>query len=365
MKGRGGEIALLAIGLSIVALLAFLRSQQEPVLSTYSSYDTGPNGYRALYEVMRREDVTTRRFESDLGLLRTGSGTLLVSSSDLERYASRPSGVLDPSDAARLALFVRGGGRLIVLGDALQFGGANAVDPPKAASIAAASVAQPEATGAFTDGVRQVTANFTAAFAPSRRGARTLLGVHGRLVAIEWRVGRGSVIAVTAPDVFSNAVLAHVQNARFAYDVLAGNGPLLFDERVHGYATGTSMWSVLPKSVHAAVWIALAVLALAVIGGLFRSAPPLALEPPRPRDSSAYIASMAALLRRARAGSAAIARLAQDAARLAQMRPSLARGETIAAQLAQLEALQQRSHPNDAAVMTAARLNVRLRKELA
>ncbi|HEY9084585.1 MAG TPA: DUF4350 domain-containing protein [Candidatus Tyrphobacter sp.] len=365
MKARG-EIALLAIGLGIVILLALAGSQREVALSTYSSYDTGPDGYRALYEVIRREGVSVHRFEDDLGRLHARSGTLLVSSSDPERFASRLSGSLDRNDAAALTQFVRGGGRLVCLGDALQFAGASAVAPPKTASIDAASFAQPAEDDAFTAGVRRVDARFTAAF-PSAlpRGARTLLAVRGRPVAIAFPVGRGEVIAVTQPGIFSNAVLARDQNARFAFNALTGAGPLLFDERVHGYARGASMWSVLPKSVRAAVWTTLAILLLAVVGGMFRSAPPLALEPPRSRDSSAYVASMAALLRRARAGSAAIERFAQDALRLARMRPSLARSGAVAAQLAELDALQDLSHPGDAALLAAAQLNVQLRKELA
>ena len=363
VKG-GREIVLLAIGLGIAVLLSLLRSQQQVTLSTYSSYDTGPNGYRALYEVMRREGVPTRRFEGDLETLNARSGTLLVSSSDPERYSSEPSGIVDPSDAARLAEFVRGGGRLVVLGDALAFAGQNAIAPPKTTRIDAAASAQRSTSGAFTDGVQRVAAGFTAAFV-SRPGARTLLVARGRPVAIAFPLGRGSVIAVSSPDVFSNIFLARDQNARFAYDALAGAGPLLFDERVHGYATGESMWAVLPQSVRIAVWTAIGILLVAVFGGLFRSAPPMSVEPPRPRDSSAYVASMAALLRRARAGSSAIERFTQDALRLAQMRPSIARTGAVAAQLAELEALQGHAHPSDAALLAAARLNVHLRKELA
>jgi hypothetical protein len=146
--------------------------------------------------------------------------------------------------------------------------------------------------------------------------------------------------------------------------VLSANAPLLFDERLHGYASGATMWSVLPGPVHAAIWIALAVLLLAVAGSAFRSAPPVVLEAPRLRDSSAYVASMAALLRRAGAAPAAVARFATDAEGLARVRPRAAARPEIASRLARLEELCTQRASN-AGVLDAAKLNAYVRKELA
>lgn len=363
VNGRG-ELLLLAIALLVVVALALARPQQTTPLSTYSSYDTGPNGYRALYEVMRREGARERRFEEELGRMHDVSGTLVISSSDPERFASRPSGVVDAADGARLAAFVRAGGRLVVLGDALAFAGARAPMLPPTHEIGAATTALPGTSEPLSDGVRRVTSNFTTAFTLRGHGVHTLLAVRGHPVAIAYAAGRGEVIAMTSPGLFGNAVLARAQNARFAYDVLSGHGTVFFDERVHGYTAGPSMWMVLPQSVRDAVWIAAAIVLLAVFGGLFRSAPPMALEPPRPRETSAYIASMAALLRRTHAGSAAIDRFAHDAALLARARPSLAGSGKVAAQLARLNELRDLPHPSDAALLDAARLNLQLRKEL-
>lgn len=355
MRGRG-DLALLLLALAVVIALSLARPQAQQQPSAYSSFDTGRNGYRAIYEVMRRERIPTRRYEAELGLLRAFSGTIVLS----PNFFSSVS--LDPSDAQRFELLARDGARVVVLGaadDAL----AKALAMPGERRIAATSSAVAVAS-ALTRSVRRVTANFTAVF-EGKRGARPLLLARGRPAAIAYSFGHGSVIAIAAPDVLSNVNLTAAQNAWFAYDVLGAQTPLLFDERPHGYAEGSSMWSVLPASVHDALWVALGVVLLAVAGGLFRSAPPVALEPPRERDSSAYLAAMASLLRRARAGGAAVEHFAADAQRLARQRHSVAARPEIATDLQALEAMQDTEHPKDAAVLTAARLYARLRKELA
>lgn len=363
MKARRADITFAAIVLAIVVVLSLAQPQEAPP-STYSSYDTGPNGYRALYEVMRREGVSAGRFERALGTLRSFAGTLVLSPGEAQLVDGQLTGVVDSNDAARLKQLVQGGANLVMLGEG-PFFPRRVLELPTTAPIPVASTAQ-AANNALTIGVTQVTASFSSAFTWSaKRRVERLLVAHGRPVAIAYRIGRGNVIAIAAPGVFSNDVLARAQNARFAYDVLSARGPLLFDESVHGYASGASMWDVLPTSVRDATWIMLCALALAVFGALFRSAPPITLAPPRLRDSSAYIASMAALLRRAHAGSAAIDRFAWEAQRLARLRPSAARRPEVAASLEQLEVMRRDPHPDNPELLDAANIVLHVRKELA
>ncbi len=359
MNVRASEALWLAVAIVVVVALTLARPEERATPSTYSSYDTGPNGYRALYEVMRKEGVPTSRLERELGTLREFHGTLVVSQGTF-------LDALGSVDVQRLAALVRAGARLVVLGNVVDASGAQTLHVPGAVTIAQTMVATRVARDSDTDGVTEVTATMTSAFSLRKEPRiRTLLAAGGKSVAVALSLGKGSIVAITAPGIFSNAVLARDQNARFAYDVLSSNGALLFDERVHGYAVGASMWDVLPQSVRGAVWLAVAMLALAIIGSLFRSAPPIALAPPRLRDSSAYVASMAALLRRAHAGAAAIERFAEDAARLARNRPGGGKRPDIVAQLALLETLRASTHPDDSALLVAARADAYVRKELA
>ena len=114
MKHRA-ELAVLVGGLVILAALAYGRQaavSRGPAPSVYSTYDTGPNGYRALYEVLRRAGVPVRASERALAVLDSDVKTLVVTG-----YETRPVG-----QAARRARlrpvcerFVEDGGRLVVL----------------------------------------------------------------------------------------------------------------------------------------------------------------------------------------------------------------------------------------------------------
>ena len=113
-------------------------------------------------------------------------------------------------------------------------------------------------------------------------------------------LGKGEVVAITVPTLFSNAHLLDADNLAFAYDVVAGHGPVAFDEYVHGYDDDVTLWQALPQPVRAAAWVVAAIVGLALIGANVPFAPPIPAEPPDERDSSAYVDAMAALLRRAR-----------------------------------------------------------------
>ena len=220
--------------------------------------------------------------------------------------------------------------------------------------------------------------DFDARVAGQKRPVTPLLRTPDGLAAIAYPFGKGEVVAIVAPDVFGNANLALAQNARFAYNVLlAGGGPVAFDERVHGYAEDRSLWDAMPRPARLGFWLALAAVALALVEANVRFAPAIPVDPPDERDSSAYVASMAALLRRARAARAAVERFADDAMRrtrrrygiapsdgLAVMAPRIDRDEVRTA-LAELERLREIPRPDDRTLIRAAQLNSRLRKDLA
>jgi hypothetical protein len=130
------------------------------------------------------------------------------------------------------------------------------------------------------------------------------------------------------------------------YHVVAGRGLVAFDERPYGYDRSRSLWSVLPAPVHAAVWLAIFAVVLALIESNVRFAPPIVREPPADRDSSYYLRSMAALLRRGRAGRPTIERFA--------------RAYPKSQELIELAAI---TRPNDEQVLRAATLYAALRKE--
>lgn len=360
MRTRRSELALLAIGIALLALVAYGRQQAQERLgavSVYSTYDDGPNGYRALYEVLRRAGAPVRRFARALPLLDPDVRTLVISS-----YAGDPSGKdLDAGDAARLRRFASDGGRLVVLDT--DFAGSRDITPGVGTSTRiAAGTAITLAAGQYTAGVRSVRAPIAAAFAfAQRRGALPLLANDRGIVATSYPVGKGEVVAITAPTLFGNAYLRNADNAAFAYDVVAGHGPAAFDEYVHGYDDDLTLWQALPQPVRAAFWIVCGIVALALVGANVPFAPPIPAEPPDERDSSAYVDAMAVLLRRARAARTVIAAFAADAARRTRGRAVARTMQEAQSELARLRDLPK---PSEAALLRAAALDFQLRKEL-
>lgn len=355
MRIRRFEFVLLAIGIAALALLALERERiaHGSPPSTYSTYDTGVNGYRALYQVLLAAGVPVRRFQHPLGMLDDGTRTLVISS-----YAGDPSARgLDVHDAAALKRFVLAGGRLVALdGD---FAGRDDVAPAVGTSSPAkAGDAIALARNGYTAGVVRVAAPIEAVFPfAQRRGVPLLANARG-LVAVAYPYGKGVVVAVTAPALFSNATLRNADNAAFAYDVVAGHGAAVFDEYVHGYDDDLPFWQVLPAPVRAAFWIVCAVVLLGLIGANVRFAPPVVVRPAADRDSSAYVVAMAELMRRARGAETLVARFAADSARRCRGR------DDVPAQrdLAELARLRDLPRPGEASVVAAARIAYRLRK---
>lgn len=144
----------------------------------------------------------------------------------------------------------------------------------------------------------------------------------------------------------NRALQKHPRSALDVYDAVAGKGLVAFDERPYGYDRTRSLWSVLPPAAHAAVWVALLAVVLALIDANVRFAPPIVREAPADRDSSFYLRSMAALLRRGRAGRTTIERFA--------------RAYPKSRELGDLAGV---TRPNDAQVLRAATLYAALRKE--
>ncbi|HET6275998.1 MAG TPA: DUF4350 domain-containing protein [Candidatus Cybelea sp.] len=298
MKQRRVELAILAFCAVAIVVLAYERGaiQRREPASVFSTYDTGPNGYRALYEVLASAGVPVHRFEESIGEIDPSVKTLVITG-----YENDPNAQgLDWRESALLRDFVLGGGRLVVIDE--QFAGSQDITPGVGTSLPAmpGRDAIPLARNAWTQGVSHAIGPIYALFPFKDTHGIPLLASARGLVAVWYRLGRGRVIAITAPALFSNAQLRNADNLRFAYNVLTGHGPVAFDEYVHGYKEDPTMWGVLPAPVRAAVWIVGALALIALIGANVPFAPPYLAEPLDERDSSHYITAVAELMRRSR-----------------------------------------------------------------
>ena len=360
-------LSYLALGLGLGLIIALAISSQQSAraaYSFYSTYDTGPNGYRALFGLLRQEGATVERLQRPLGLRDPRIRTLVLSSNRADQIAGVSRSSFDSGDVRRLQAFVRGGGRLVLLdGPTNPLYAAFKIVPKPATNVSVlAPHLLPIAPVSATAGVRGIDVR-GASLVPftSVVGAIPLLGTSDGIAAFERRYGAGDVVAIAAPSALSNQYLAHASNARFAFNILAGHAPIAFDERLHGYAVNSSFWEALPVSVHGAIWIVVAMLVLWLVDANVRSAPALTMERLDERHSSSYVAAMAALLRRARGARVGIAGFYAEAKRRAESRRDRPGVALALEELARLEAMPRAS---DAMLLHAAQIAARLRKDL-
>jgi hypothetical protein len=289
-------ILILCSALIVVMGVERIALQQREHASVYSSYDTGPNGYRALYEVLHGSGVPVTRFERVVASLDPSVRTLIITG-----YEDDPNAKpLDRRDTDELRRFVTNGGRLIAIDE--DFAGNLDVTPGVGTTLRTPHgvAAIPLSTNAYTAGVAGVHGQINWTFPYSTSRGIPLLANKDGIVALWYRYGRGEVVAVTAPALFGNETLRNRDNVRFAYNVIAGHGPVAFDEYIHGYSDGEGIWSVLPTAVRAAVWIVVAIALIALVGANVPFAPPYLPAPADERTSSDYITAIAQLLRRSR-----------------------------------------------------------------
>jgi hypothetical protein len=298
MRRVSFDLAILIVCAVLLALVGYqqraLEQQRRP--SVYSTYDTGPNGYRALYEVLTASGVRAGRFERPLPALDPFVRTLVITG-----YENDPSAKpLAERDVEALRRFAENGGRIVAIDS--EFAGAQDVTPGIGTTQQTHNGGDglALALNAFTLGVARASGSIDWTFPYDESHGVPLLANRRGIVAVWYRIGRGEVVAVTAPALFGNQELRNADNLRFVYNTLAGHGPVAFDEYVHGYDESLGAWDVLPPAVRVAVLLAILLGAIALIGANVPFAPPLPRDSTGERDSTDYITAIAQLLRRSR-----------------------------------------------------------------
>ena len=336
-----------------------LRRARAP--STHSSFDRGEHGYRALYELLRREGiVVTRNTHRHAHLLGT-RGTLVMAIAPYE-YADGAAG-LAPAELQAVRDYVREGGEAVILAPPYgsdvdhSFGIPNSVErdgaPRHAATIARRF-----------SGIGAIEGDFATVF-PFAAKLRAVpdAATGAGIVAMEYSLGRGRMIVLTDPDVFSNRHLGNAQNARFAVALFAQSpAPVAFDETLHGYMRSSGAWAALPIPVRIAIALAGFAIALTVVGQALREAPPVSLRRTKDPDSAAYIAALAGLYRRAGATATALRLLTNEAMRDTAVAVVRTDSATDLEARAELSRLRQLVQPSRADLVRAAHLSGQMRE---
>jgi hypothetical protein len=148
-------------------------------------------------------------------------------------------------------------------------------------------------------------------------GARPLVtGDRGPVVATV-TAGRGEIVLVADPSPLQNRLLGQADNAALAL-ALAGRGPLLFLEGVHGYGPARGLRALPARLTWALALLGLA-FAVLVAARWRRFGPAEPDRRPLPPPRQAYVEALGATLARGRQADAALAGIRAEArARLAR-----------------------------------------------
>ena len=296
MSGRGprtpagrfaaGAAAALA-ALSLLAL-AIDRLLPQPKGPDSSAYATAPAGLAAYAALLARQGVRVERRRRPVGEgAPPARGTLVVLDA---------AGV-EPEEAAAIARWVRGGGRLVAggargagwlehaLGIPLP---ARAGGPPRSARVLAPV---PE-----TSGVRSVRAA-EGGVLRGTGGALPLLGTPDAPLASLTLAGRGRVVLLADASPLQNRALAREDNAALGLALAVPGEPVTFLETVHGFGAASGL-AALPAGAR---W-ALAGLLLAALAFVWsrarRIGPPVDAERPLPPPRADYVDALAGSLAR-------------------------------------------------------------------
>lgn len=293
------ETPILVVAIGILAFVAFVKGSSSPTgtsLASYSTYDAGTGGYRALYEMLGKLGVRVERFERRPVFLDASIATLVYADPlDRDQRAANPT----KADIAALEGWVRGGGALVYLGADDAAAKAGILHLPRVSHVGRARATV--AGDLRARGVARLTASESQRFVARRKGDRVVLGDARGALVVAYAFGRGRIVAIVDRSLFTNAEIARDDRARLAYALLRPELPravVAFDETPHGYLVPDRWWAIVPRPFLIALGVALAALLVAIAGAALRLGPPLVPQPRDDRTSAEYVDAVASLFER-------------------------------------------------------------------
>jgi hypothetical protein len=299
------ETTVLLVCIAVIVWLGALNSaakEADPDLDSFSSYDSASGGYRAFYTLLSDEGLRVDRFERRPAFLDSSIDTLVY----VEPFAFDPRQV-EPTaaDIAALEAWVRGGGRLLYIGNDLV-AAKNGILHLPASALVAQKRAGPHRTHAPSSEIAsahvvRVDSSVDRRWKSARPGTHVLYADAKGPLAVRYAYGRGFVTALIDETIFQNAEIGKFDRARLAYALARPgepNGTIAFDETPHGYAVPDRWWTIVPRAFAIALGFALAAILIAIAGAAVRLGPPLVPVERRDRSSADFIDALSTLLER-------------------------------------------------------------------
>ena len=294
------------LGLAFLAaygLVAFeAREKGEQRVGRATTYSAAAGGYKALYLWLRDLKVPISRWTKSLREIPQETSSILIADPEIGP---------DKGELKALDIWVRNGGTLILVMSS----------PPfvflKHFGLSAKWARQWDherevlfQPGLYTEGVRTIKSKRHPDL--NSEGPEWVMHIRDRmggLLAVKIQ-GKGRIIALSDPILFSNGTLREGDHAALSLNLLLthlGEGSLLVDEYHHGYGRATSVLGHLSQSRAFTLFLQGVVLLLllwAVVGRRF--GPPRSPRREETQTSMAYFKAIGQLFQRARARNLAL-----------------------------------------------------------
>lgn len=298
MKPKLFAALLILLFVGIVGIDAYQKLRKQP--GPPSTYNAASAGYKALYLWLREMGVPAERWERPLTELTQETDVLVMISPRLGPW---------PEELKALETWIRDGGTLIRMSPSLGPYAKHLVSNVKTRHQDQKEADHKEGPsfqpGPYIRGQRKIASEWHLPIDSAK--PETIVHARdafGNLILAK-EDGKGRVIEIADPSLFSNLRLREGDHARLALDVLLthlGDGRLLIDEYHHGYGRVNSVAGyVLQSSAFVPLLqvLFLVLLLWAFAGRRFGPARPLRKE--TERSSMEYVRAIAHLFQRVKA----------------------------------------------------------------
>jgi hypothetical protein len=300
--GIAGVVAFALVYGGIASYISAYYEASSPSPSVYSKSGRGLSVWYGYLDRLGLDPGVLTDFDT------LPSGATLIIAGPLDASPG-------PGDAARLERWVRGGGRVVLVGTEL-FGLVEELGPvPEPADAPASIHLAPSLPGVYASGVGTIEPGE----GRFRRGEPAWVAhyddAYGSAL-ISRRLGSGEVAWLADATSVSNDGIGNADDATLAVLLASVPGRTIhFDEFHHGFVDEATPWDRLAVGGRASFVLLILGAAVLVVGYGRRIGPPIPTPEELPARGGAYISQLAALYRKAGARAEALESLEDGLAR--------------------------------------------------
>jgi len=215
--------------LVLILLVVFqfiLSRQRRGGIGRPTTYNTGKQGYKAFYLLLKKIGYNTDRFERDFEELKDDPSSVLMI---IQPYPS----FTREEEIRNLIKWVRKGNRVILAAD--DYNGIYSALKIKLNYVNRADLTDPK--GPLSENVKTIKDMDMARILPKKNDFEVLLKDEKGVICARVKQGKGEILIFTIPGIFNNSSIDSDENVILITNLLKymGKTNVLIDESLHGY----------------------------------------------------------------------------------------------------------------------------------